>query len=375
MFGVPTPPRSLVARVDDLRGLPVLPGTVADTSYALIQVTLHPGWCLARRVLIDDTGRQAGPAHVASIDAERVGDLWDVLLDGLDPATVVLVPATNPETDPVVIASAPDDLDVRLVPTEPSDGEPMHVPPAAQRLLHVGADLHDVLSQTLTPLPTVLEREATRASALDAEERARAQAVELLSRSRAVLHATVVSSGTGTYPWSQDAPSTIHTDGSVLHGSGCTGTAALTDTGAWVVSRIRRAYTADQAELAGILWGVLTLARAETGRTVVLSDSVHAIRAVRRELSGPVRPWRATSINAGTTEKLLVLIHMAIDLTAVDVQLKWVRGHDGDCGNELADRCARAAARHANAGLDSTRVDAAIRQILASRDESDDDVG
>ena len=141
---------------------------------------------------------------------------------------------------------------------------------------------------------------------------------------------------------------TIHTDGSCLGNPGPGGYAAILDyrgqekelTGGF------RRTTNNRMEILAVIAGLEALT--EHCSVAVYSDSRYVVDAIEK---GWARKWRANkwmrnkreaAVNPDLWERLLNL------LDKHEVQLKWVRGHAGNVGNNRADKLAVAAAKGAN---------------------------
>lgn len=129
---------------------------------------------------------------------------------------------------------------------------------------------------------------------------------------------------------------TIHTDGSCLSNPGPAGIGVCIETpdDRTEVSEPIGIATNNIAELMAIERGlrlVLNGAMILPTPVVLRTDSKYAIGVC-------FKGWRARA-NAGIVRRIRLLSERFIDL-----RVEWVRGHDGDPGNERADRLARRAA-------------------------------
>lgn len=102
--------------------------------------------------------------------------------------------------------------------------------------------------------------------------------------------------------------------------------------------------TNNKAEIAGILYAVHLFKNQQRFKPIIHSDSQYVVKACNE--------WRynwAPSYNI-KNRKLLVPLFETIDGSPSGVELKWVKGHAGIHGNELADQ-------FANYGRDKVNLD------------------
>ena len=141
---------------------------------------------------------------------------------------------------------------------------------------------------------------------------------------------------------------TIHTDGSCIGNPGPGGYAAILDYQGQegVLSGGFRRTTNNRMEILAVITGLEALK--ERCSVTVYSDSQYVVDAIEKgwarkwQASGWMRNKRERAVNPDLWERLL----KALDKH--DVELKWVRGHAGNAGNERADKLALAAANGKN---------------------------
>jgi len=170
----------------------------------------------------------------------------------------------------------------------------------------------------------------------------------------------------------------VFSDGSALVNPGGPG-----GTGFVVVDRTRGAlrfggtrYTVDgphavtnnRMELRAVLEALVDLPEGET--VEVVSDSRYVIDSLSKWIHGWRRKGWKTSTGAPVLNRDLI---EAIDLRAreLNVEWRWVRGHNGHAVNELVDALATSAARGVS-GPDEDEVIQALRAggVLAARSPS-----
>lgn len=142
---------------------------------------------------------------------------------------------------------------------------------------------------------------------------------------------------------------TIHTDGSCIGNPGPGGWAAVVAMGDVVKEFVGGAKqtTNNRMEMTAIIEGLSKLK--ERCDVTVISDSKYVIDNIRGLPVWKARGWR-TSTNKPVKNKDL---WESLDELCIHQQVtfQWVRGHNGDPGNERADKLAGAAAEDAQAGV------------------------
>jgi ribonuclease HI len=134
---------------------------------------------------------------------------------------------------------------------------------------------------------------------------------------------------------------TVHTDGSSRGNPGPSGYSAVIqlpgETDCIVITGGEPQSTNNRAELSGVL-SALTYLFEHSYHTIpitIYTDSQYISRAVNE---GWLSNWLETGFNR--IKNMDLWLRMWKYLCALPVQLVWVRGHDGNPMNELADRLA-----------------------------------
>ena len=145
---------------------------------------------------------------------------------------------------------------------------------------------------------------------------------------------------------------TIHTDGACSGNPGRGGYGSVLQYGDRrnELSGGYRRTTNNRMEMLAVIVGLETLP--ERCEVVVYSDSRYIVDAVNK---GWARRWRANGWRRNARERALNpdLWGRLLDLLdAHDVDMRWVKGHAGDPGNERADALAVAAANSGVLGVD-----------------------
>ena len=146
---------------------------------------------------------------------------------------------------------------------------------------------------------------------------------------------------------------TIHTDGACSGNPGPGGYGAVLKYGnvKKELSGGFRKTTNNRMEMLAIISGLEALS--EPCAVTVFSDSRYVVDsinkgwAVRWRSNGWMRNKRERAINPDLWERLLDLLHRH------EVQVRWVRGHAGNQGNERADALAVAASRVKDRAIDT----------------------
>lgn len=143
---------------------------------------------------------------------------------------------------------------------------------------------------------------------------------------------------------------TIHTDGCCLGNPGKGGFAAVVrrykngvEIKKRVVSNNVPESTNNQMELMAAIAGLRQIMRNEQAKVTVYSDSQYVVLGMSERLhKWQAKGWRTAS---GQPVKNKEYWEELLDLAdGLDVQWKWVRGHNGDPLNEEADALANQAA-------------------------------
>lgn len=142
-------------------------------------------------------------------------------------------------------------------------------------------------------------------------------------------------------------------DGSALHGSRHGGAAAVAPDGSWIAYGAPALWRPATAEIAALTLACILIGHRRHDKEVTItSDSLHALAAARQIQESP---GRASSLAPAKSDRRhYVRLGHALTLLAgagVSVRFRWVKGHDGDPGNEVADRMARSVARSTLAGV------------------------
>ncbi len=136
----------------------------------------------------------------------------------------------------------------------------------------------------------------------------------------------------------------IHTDGSCIGNPGPGGYAAILEYRGQEreLSGGFRRTTNNRMEMLAVIAGLEALT--EPRAVTVYSDSRYVVDAIEKgwakrwKANGWMRNKRERAVNPDLWERLLNALEKH------DVELKWVRGHAGNAGNERADKLAVAAA-------------------------------
>ncbi|WP_165164521.1 ribonuclease H family protein [Corynebacterium qintianiae] len=156
------------------------------------------------------------------------------------------------------------------------------------------------------------------------------------------------------------------TDASKQKRDSLIGIAAVDSTGKIQIGQVH-AKTVLEGEFAAIAMVLRRLKSSKTAREVdILTDSLTAARATN---SSTPRPF------AGEFERSCVAELDKVRARGIDVRVSWVRGHDGNALNELADRAAVTARRCGQWGHSPTalvaNIRADLRELLAAVDPHD----
>ena len=143
---------------------------------------------------------------------------------------------------------------------------------------------------------------------------------------------------------------TIHTDGSCIGNPGPGGYGVILEYQGWEkkLSGGFRRTTNNRMEILAVIAGLEALTERERCSVTVYSDSRYVVDAIAKgwarkwQANGWMRNKRERAVNPDLWERLLKT------LDKHDVELKWVRGHAGNAGNERADKLALAAANGKN---------------------------
>lgn len=149
------------------------------------------------------------------------------------------------------------------------------------------------------------------------------------------------------------------TDGSYITKGSLRGVSVVTSTGHWVTDAAS-AGKAEYAEVYAMLLAVSHGIRTKARKVVIKSDSRAALSAVENWLN-----YRENKVTF-RTNKMIKILNRLRDLVnnyPVEFEFTWVKGHSGNPGNESADRLARLTARRKGVGIEGVTDDEA-RGIL-----------
>ena len=146
---------------------------------------------------------------------------------------------------------------------------------------------------------------------------------------------------------------TMYTDGACIGNPGAGGYGVLLLSGGRrkELSGGYRKTTNNRMEMMAVIEGLRALKRG--GDVIVHSDSQYVVNAVNQ---GWAKRWKANSWRRNKNERALnpdLWDELLDQIGRHDVELKWVRGHAGDPGNERADALAVEAAKGRDLAVDT----------------------
>lgn len=313
-----------------------------------VRLDLHPvrGGIvyIMRTLVLDELGDDdRGDVHIGMVPAADLVRFWDWALDGQDPRHPVIVHTRTEETAEtlrLLTAIGPEGLNVvRYRLDESAVGTqrssyllPEIVPEAVMELGEPRIRLADAPA-TVTPLGTA----ADRAEWKRVQRYLQRVAPELLHNMDRRTPAEVEH---------------VFVDGATLRGARIGGAAATAEPGLWAARTVPGATRPVESELDALLLGYVMAAWAGAqDRPVVMhSDSRAALALLRDAVAEPLTLGGARGDRVRTSLRHLLEIRDYIGTLGKTVKVRWIKGHVGHHGNELADALARSIARNTLAG-------------------------
>ncbi|MDO5635355.1 MAG: ribonuclease HI, partial [Micrococcus sp.] len=339
-------PRPLTSRrrADGVRvlgdGPALLPGLSLGPALRL-DVSIVPGGVvyISRALVIRELGDDdKGAVHVGLVRAQDLGNFWST------------VTGQSPAQQPVII-HVPDDAAAELVRLLRA------LPDSPEQVLSYRLDDSSVGTQRSSYLLPVVdtasiqERGLPRLSLEEAPEAVRplgaqyagdrrrdARGVQRLVRN--VHHNVTGSQRTDVHD--------VYVDGSTLRGARVGGSAATAAPGLWAARVVPGAVRSVESELDALLLGhlmALWVGDAEHGVTVH-SDSRAALALLRDAIAEPVTLGGARGDRVRRIMRNLLELREQVSAAGVPVRARWIKGHAGDQGNEVADALSRSVARN-----------------------------
>ena len=299
---------------------------------------------IMRTLVLDELGDDdRGDVHIGMVPAADLTRFWDWALDGQDPRHPVIVHTRTEETAEtlrLLTAIGPEGLNVvRYRLDESADGTqrssyllPEIVPEAVMELGEPRIRLADAPA-TVTPLGTA----ADRAEWKRVQRYLQRVAPELLHNMDRRTPAEVEH---------------VFVDGATLRGARIGGAAATAEPGLWAARTVPGATRPVESELDALLLGyvVAAWAGAQDRPVVMHSDSRAALALLRDAAAEPLTLGGARGDRVRKSLRHLLEIRDYVGALGKTVKVRWIKGHVGHHGNELADALARSIARNTLAG-------------------------
>ena len=137
----------------------------------------------------------------------------------------------------------------------------------------------------------------------------------------------------------------IYTDGSYRRkfGVGGWGFVSITSNGNVLMGAGGfRNSTSNRMELHAVINGIIAAGKKE--KIIVYTDSKYIVNSINREWAFWIRKnkngYLEPHVTANANKDLWIIL--ADLIVGLDVKFKWVKGHNGNIGNELADKLATA---------------------------------
>lgn len=299
---------------------------------------------ITRALVLDELGDdERGDVHIGMVPAAELHRFWEHALGDQDPRNPVIVHKRSEEaaeTLRLLTAIGPEGLNVvgyRL--DESADGTqrssyllPEIVPDAVMELGALRIRLEDAPA-TVTPLGSAADRSGWRR----VERYLQRVAPELLHNMDRRTQAEVEH---------------VFVDGATLRGAKIGGAAATADPGVWAARTVPGATRPVESELDALLLGYVVAAWAgrQGGPVTMHSDSRAALALLRDAVNEPLTLGGARGDRARKSLRHLLEIRDYISSLGKTVKVRWIKGHVGHQGNELADALARSIARNTLAG-------------------------
>lgn len=343
----PRPP-ALRTRKDGVRVMQA-PSLLAGARFGpCCRLDLHPvrGGIVyvMRGLVLDELGDdERGEVYLGMVPAAELHRFWEHALADRDPRDPVIVhnrSDEDAETLRLLTALGPPGLNVvgyRL--DEPADGTqrssyllPEIVPNAVMELGVQRIRLEDA-PVTVTPMGSAVDRAEWRR----VQRYLQRVAPELLHNMDLRTPAEVEH---------------VFVDGATLRGARIGGAAATAEPGVWAARTVPGATRPVESELDALLLGYVVAAWAgrQDGPVTMHSDSRAALALLRDAVQEPLTLGGARGDRVRKPLRHLLEIRDYIDSLGKTVKVRWIKGHVGHQGNELADALARSIARNTLAG-------------------------
>ena len=299
---------------------------------------------IVRGLVLDELGDdERGDVHIGMVPAAELPRFWEHVLAGQDPRDPVIVHERSDEsaeTLRLLTALGPAELNVvgyRL--DESADGTqrssyllPEIVPEAVMELGALRIRLEDA-PPTVTPLGSAADRAEWRR----VQRYLQRVAPELLHNMDRRTPAEVDH---------------VFVDGATLRGARIGGAAATAGPGVWAARTVPGATRPVESELDALLLGFVVAAWAgrQEGPVTIHSDSRAALALLRDAANEPLTLGGARGDRVRKSLRHLLELRDYISSLGKSVTVRWIKGHVGHHGNELADALARSIARNTLAG-------------------------
>lgn len=299
---------------------------------------------ITRGLVLDELGDdEREDVYIGMVPAAELHRFWDHALAGRDPRDPVIVHKRTDEaaeTLRLLTALGPPGLNVvgyRL--DESADGTqrssyllPEIVPEAVMELGALRIRLEDAPA-TVTPMGSA----ADRAEWKRVQRYLQRVAPELVHNMDRRTPAEVAD---------------VFVDGATLRGARIGGAAATAEPGVWAARTVPGATRPVESELDALLLGYVVAAWAgrQDGPVTIHSDSRAALALLRDAVNEPLTLGGARGDRARKSLRHLLELRDYISSLGKTVKVRWIKGHVGHHGNELADALGRSIARNTLAG-------------------------
>jgi ribonuclease HI len=299
---------------------------------------------LSRRLVLHELGDdERGDVHVGLVPAEQLARFWEFVLDGEDPSRPVIVHnRTDEDAATLQLLTALGPAGLNVVPyrlDESADGTqrssyllPEIIPEAVLELGMPRIRLADAPS-TVTPSGAASDRSEWRR----VQRYMQRVAPELLHNMDRHTAAEVEH---------------VFVDGATLRGARLGGAAATAEPGVWAARTVPGATRPVESELEALLLGFVVAAWAgrQDGPVTLHSDSRAALALLRDAVNEPLTLGGARGDRVRRSLRHLLEVREYVTSLGKTVRVRWIKGHVGHQGNELADALARSVARNTLAG-------------------------